>query len=153
MQGDGEIVLITGEPGIGKSRLLHALHDHLADQPHTPVRLQCSPFHTNSALYPMIDQIERAAGFVPGDDAPAKLEKLEALLAIPGAPSAETAPLFASLLSIPADGRYTPPSIGPQQQKEMTLRCFASVCWRMRRCARCCWSWRMRIGVIRRRSS
>ena len=122
MQGDGEIVLITGEPGIGKSRLLHALHDHLADQPHTPVRLQCSPFHTNSALYPMIDQIERAAGFVPGDDAPAKLEKLEALLAIPGAPSAETAPLFASLLSIPADGRYTPPSIGPQQQKEMTLR-------------------------------
>ena len=120
--GDGEVVLIAGEPGIGKSRLLRALRDHLGGEPYTPVRLQCSPFHTNSALYPMIDQLERAAGFGSGDSTSEKLDKLEALLSLPGNPINEAVPLIASMLSIPADDRYGHLSMGPNQQKEMTLR-------------------------------
>jgi class 3 adenylate cyclase len=123
-QGEGQIVLISGEPGIGKSRLVHALQGRIADEPHTPVRLQCSPFHVNSALYPMIEHFERAAAFAPGDGATTKLDKLETLLAQSG-PLADDALLFASLLSIPAHGRYPPLNMSPQRQKELTLKALA----------------------------
>ena len=79
--GEGQVVLLSGEPGIGKSRLTAALLERVATEPHTRLRYFCSPQHTDSALYPIISQMERAAGFTYDDTAQAKLEKLEALLA------------------------------------------------------------------------
>ncbi len=78
--GDGQVVLIAGEPGIGKSRLLRALRERLAGEPHVALRHFCSPYHTNSALYPVITQLERAAGIASHDEAAGRLAKLEALL-------------------------------------------------------------------------
>ena len=80
-EGEGQVVLLSGEPGIGKSRLVHALRDRLAGERHTPLRYQCSPYHTGTALHPVIDQLERAARFGRDDDAEDRLAKLEALLA------------------------------------------------------------------------
>ena len=80
-KGEGQVVLIAGEPGIGKSRLAAALAEHIVSEPHTRLRFQCSPYHTNSTLYPFIAQLERAAGFKPDDAPEQKLDKLEALLA------------------------------------------------------------------------
>ena len=87
-KGEGQIVLISGEPGIGKSRLVAALEERIADVPHTPLRYQCSPHHTNSAFYPFIAQLERAAGFKADDTSEERLDKLEAVLAM-GAPRIE----------------------------------------------------------------
>ncbi len=120
-QGEGQIALISGEPGIGKSRLVHALQERIVQDPHTPVRLQCSPFHTNSALYPMIDYLERAAGLKPDDDTGSKLDKLEALLRLSGDRIEDAAPLMAELLSITTESRYSPLKISPQEKKHRTL--------------------------------
>jgi predicted ATPase len=79
--GEGQVLLLSGEPGIGKSRLTAALLERLAVEPHTRLRYFCSPQHTDSALYPIINQMERAAGFTHNDTARAKLDKLDALLA------------------------------------------------------------------------
>ncbi len=81
-EGEGQIVLISGEPGIGKSRLAAALAEHIASEPHARLRYQCSPYHTNSALHPFIAQLERAAGFKADDTPEQKLDKLEAILAM-----------------------------------------------------------------------
>src|SRR4029453_6330333 len=83
-KGEGQIVLISGEPGIGKSPLAAALAEPLAGQPHTRLRYQCSPYHTNSALRPFIAQLERAAGFKADDTPEQRLAKLEAVLAMAG---------------------------------------------------------------------
>jgi predicted ATPase len=93
-------VLLSGEAGIGKSRLIRGLIERLAEAPHTHLRYYCSPHHTNSALHPVIDQLERAAGFVPDDTAATKLDKLEAVLAEATANVGEVAPLLAAVLSI-----------------------------------------------------
>ena len=79
--GDGQVVLLSGEPGIGKSRLVRALRERLGDEPHTPLSHYCSPYHTNSALHPVIAQLERAARLVRDEPPEAQLAKLEALLA------------------------------------------------------------------------
>ncbi len=119
--GAGQIVLVSGEAGIGKSRLSALLGERLAAEAYTRLRYQCSPYHTGSALYPFIGQIERAASFKP-DDAPArKLEKLEAVLARGASDVAEVAPLFAALLSIPFGERYPPLALSPAQQRRQTL--------------------------------
>src|SRR6202022_1540557 len=94
--GQGQVVLLSGEPGIGKSRLTAALLERLAGEPHTRLRYFCSPQATDSALFPVIGQMERAAGFAYDDDAEAKLDKLEAL-ASPAA-SPEDVALLAELL-------------------------------------------------------
>lgn len=78
--GEGQVIVLLGEPGIGKSRITQALRERLAEEPHTRLRYQCSPYHTNSALHPVIEQIERAAGFARDDTADEKLIKLETLL-------------------------------------------------------------------------
>ena len=98
-------MLLSGEPGIGKSRLTAALLERLATEPHTRLRYFCSPQHTDSALYPIISQMERAAGFTHDDTAQAKLDKLDALLAQSFTPRQDAA-LLAEMLSLPNDGRY-----------------------------------------------
>ena len=120
-KGEGQIVLISGEPGIGKSRLAAALEERIADEPHTNLRYQCSPHHANSALYPFIAQLERAAGFKADDTSEQRLDKLEAVLAMAGSRVQDTAPLFAALLSIPFEDRYPRLTLNPAQQRRRTL--------------------------------
>jgi predicted ATPase len=119
--GEGQIVLLSGEPGIGKSRLTRSLIERLADEPHTRLRYYCSSYHTNSALYPVIDQMERAAGFQPEDTADTRLDKLEAVLAQATEGVTAVAPLIAALLSVPAGGRYPPVNLTPEAQKLRTF--------------------------------
>ena len=118
--GEGQVVLLSGEAGIGKSRLTAALLERLAGEPHTRLRNFCSAQHTNSTLYPTIGQIERAAGFTHDDTPLAKLEKLDALLA-QNSTSAHDAALFAEMLSLPNDGRYPTVDLTPQQRRQRSL--------------------------------
>ena len=118
--GEGQVVLLSGEAGIGKSRLTAALLHRLATEPHTRLRYFCSPQHTDSALYPIINQMERAAGFAYGDSAQTRLEKLDALLDRSHTPPQDRA-LFAELLSLPDDGRYPKADLTPLQRRERTL--------------------------------
>ena len=118
--GQGQVVLLSGEAGIGKSRLTAALLEAIASEPHTRLRNFCSPQHTDSPLYPTIGQIERAAGFTRDDALQAKLDKLEALLA-QSSTSAQDAALFAEMLSLPNDGRYPVLELTPQQRRQRTL--------------------------------
>ena len=120
MDREGQVVLISGEPGIGKSRLIAALSERLASEPHTRLRYFCSPQHTDSALYPIISQLERAAGFTYEDSVQAKLDKLDALLARSFTPR-QNAALIAELLSLPNDGRYPVVELLPQQRRQRTL--------------------------------
>ena len=117
--GQGQVVLLSGEPGIGKSRLTAALLERLTAEPHTHLRYFCSPQHTDSALYPIISQMERAAGFVHGDAAQAKLDKLDAVLAQTSTPIQDTA-LFAEMLSLPNDGRYPALGLAPEERRQRT---------------------------------
>ena len=119
--GEGQVVLLSGEPGIGKSRLTAALMERLAPEPHTRLRYFCSPHHQDSALYPSIAQLERAAGFRREDTAEQRLNKLEAVLAQGTNDLREAVPLLADLLSIPTGGRYPPLDLTPQKRKEKTL--------------------------------
>ena len=118
--GEGQVVLISGEPGIGKSRLTQELRERIAE-PHTRLRYQCSPHHTNSALYPVIGQLTFAAGIESDEAAASKLDKLEALIARATDVVGEVAPLFADLLSIPSGERYPPLNYTPQRHREETL--------------------------------
>jgi predicted ATPase len=113
-------VLISGEPGIGKSRLSAALTERLHGEPHLRLRYFCSPYYQDSALYPFIDQLGRAAGFAPKDSPAMRLEKLEGLL-FRAAPPDEDAALIAHLLSLPASDRQALPNLSPQRKKERTL--------------------------------
>jgi class 3 adenylate cyclase/predicted ATPase len=119
-RGEGQVVLLAGEAGIGKSRLTAALMERVAGEPHTRLRYFCSPQHTDSALYPIIGQMERAA-LLSHDDAPgAKLDKLDALLA-PSSTSPEDAGLLAEMLSLANDGRYPVLALPPEQRRARTL--------------------------------
>jgi class 3 adenylate cyclase/predicted ATPase len=118
--GDGQVVLISGEPGIGKSRLTAALTERLYAEPYLRLRYFCSPYHQDSALYPFIDQLGRASGFAHDDPPVAKLGKLEALLS-GAAPADEDVVLIADLLSLPVSERRPLPNLSPQRKKERTL--------------------------------
>ena len=118
--GEGQVVLLSGEAGVGKSRLTAALFERLANEPHTRLRYFCSPQRTDSALFPIISQMERAAGFTHADTTQAKLDKLDAVLAL-ASTSKQDAALFAEMLSLPNDGRYPALELTPQQRRQKTL--------------------------------
>jgi len=118
--GDGQVVLVSSEPGLGKSRLAAALDERLHNEPHLRLRYFCSPYHQDSALYPFVEQLGRAAGFARDDVPAAKLERLEVLLAR-AAPLDEDMAFLADLMSLPASERHPLPNLSPQRKKERTL--------------------------------
>ena len=124
--GEGQVVLISGEAGIGKSRLIQGLRDRVAKSDHIRIRYQCSPYHANSTLYPTIQQLARAAGFAPDDGGDDKLDKLEALLREAGDDLVADAPLFAHLQSLPYEDRYGALAQPPQQIKERLLEALVT---------------------------
>jgi class 3 adenylate cyclase/predicted ATPase len=117
--GEGRVVLVSGEPGIGKSRLTTALSQHIESEPHTRLRYFCSPHDQDSALYPFIGQLERAAGFTRDDTNATKLDKLEALLG-EGAEPGDLS-LIAEMLSLSGGERFPPLDLNPQRKMELTL--------------------------------
>jgi predicted ATPase len=123
--GEGQVVLLSGEAGIGKSRLTAAFLEKLTSEPHTRLRYFCSPQHTDSALYPVIGQMERAAGFVHDDTPNAKLDKLDAVLAQTST-STHDAALSAEMLSLPNEGRYPAVDLTPEQRRQRTLEALLS---------------------------
>jgi class 3 adenylate cyclase/predicted ATPase len=122
--GEGQVVLISGEAGIGKSRLTAEFLERLPGEPHTRLRYFCSPQHTDSVLYPIIGHIERAANFAREDDATTRFDKLKVVLSR-SSMSDEDAALLAQMLSLPNDGRYPALDLAPHQRRQRTLAALA----------------------------
>ena len=121
ISGEGQVVLLCGEAGIGKSRMIRRLCDRLANEQYQRVQFQCSPYHTNTALYPAINFLREAAGLTSQDSAEAQLNKLDALAREKGVDQPATVTLFADLLSIRGDHRYPSLTVSSETRKEMTL--------------------------------
>ncbi len=119
--GEGRVLLLTGEAGIGKSRITLMTRDLLAADEPVTIRCQCSPYHQSSALYPVVDHLARGAGLDDDDGASARLDKLEHLLGLYDSTSPEDMALFATLLSIPYDDRYPPIALEPEALRARTL--------------------------------
>jgi class 3 adenylate cyclase len=121
VKGEGQVTLLSGEAGIGKSRIVAVLREQIGDEPYVTMHHQCSPHHANDAFYPIVSQISHAGGFASGESAAARLGKLEAMIARSALDAREVAPLLASLLSIPVEGRYPQVEMAPSEQKERTI--------------------------------
>jgi tetratricopeptide (TPR) repeat protein len=118
--GEGQIVLVTGEAGIGKSRLTEALVDAIRGEPHFLLRYQCSPYHSDSALYPVVQHIRQAAGLTESEDEGHRLDRLEAFLTVSKEKAVEVMPLIAALAGVDASKRYAIPALSPQQRRMRT---------------------------------
>src|SRR5713226_4828532 len=125
--GEGQVVLLSGEPGIGKSRLVQTLKEHVLTEGATRIEFRCSPYHQNSALYPIIDHLQRLLQFAREDSPVVKLEKLQHMLSHYRFPQADTVPLLAALLSLPHPKDAPPLTLSPQKQKQKTQE--ALVTW------------------------
>ena len=119
--GQGHLVLLTGEPGIGKSRIVQSFREHVRVDQATVLRYYCSPFYVHTALHPILDQLERAADLKKSDSAEEKLDKLEALLSRGCRGASRAAALLAPLLSIPTAQRYPPLDVAPERKKALML--------------------------------
>ena len=120
--GEGQVVLLSGEPGIGKSRLVRELRERIVEEPYLRLTHQCSPYHQTSPLHPVVDHLERAAGFERDDSPEARLAKLEVLLARGTDKLNQAVPLIAALLGIPTGERYPPLDLIPQRQNDLLLQ-------------------------------
>ncbi len=125
-EGDGQVVLLSGEAGIGKSHLTQSLRERTVSANPIRLRYQCSPYHINSALHPVIEQLEWVGQLAAEDSPEVKLEKLQAVLAQSAQDVEAVAPLFAALMSIPAEGHYAPLEMTPERQKAKTLEALAT---------------------------
>ncbi|MGH8712527.1 MAG: adenylate/guanylate cyclase domain-containing protein [Casimicrobiaceae bacterium] len=124
--GHGQVVLIQGEAGVGKSRLVEALRERVSNDDFTWIAMRCSPYHTNSILYPVIEHLKHVTGWNPGDDTEQRLKKLESALAGQSLSPDRAVPLYADLMSLPLrDGRYAPLGLSAQEQREQTLDALA----------------------------
>ncbi len=123
--GEGQLVLLTGEPGIGKSRIARGAIDAIAREPHFRIVYQCSPYHGDSALYPAIQQLRRAASFAQGETSERRLDKLAALVRQAGADERSAVPPLASLLGLEPDARYGSLDLSPEQLRSRTLEALA----------------------------
>jgi len=119
--GLGQVVLLSGEAGIGKSRLVQALKEHLAGEVYTRVECRCSPYYQNTTLYPVVTHVQRLLRWHRGETAEEKLRKLEETLLPYGLALTEAVPLLATLLALPLPDHYVPLTLMPQHQKQKTL--------------------------------
>lgn len=141
-RGHGQVVLVQGEGGIGKSRLIEALRAKLSNDDYLWVPIRCSPYHRNTTLHPVIEHLKRVAGWTPGDRVEERIEKLEAMLKGQGLPLEDAMPLYAELMSLPLpEARYAPLQARAQEQREQTLDALAG--WLLeeaeRRSVLCVW--------------
>jgi class 3 adenylate cyclase len=148
--GLGQVVLLSGEAGIGKSRLVQVLMEHVATEPQAWLTLcQCSPYSQNTALYPMIELLERVALRFEREESPEqKVSKLEGFIVQYGLPLAEAVPLFAVLLSLQLPADYAPLALAPEQQKQKTLHALLTILLRIAASSRCSSSWKTCTGSI-----
>src|SRR5207249_9918169 len=126
--GHGQVVLLTGDAGIGKSRLVQMLKEHVANQPHTCWECRSLPYYQNTALYPIVDLLQRTWRFEPQETPEAKLGQLDQTLSQYRLPLEESVPLFAPLLSLPIpEDRYPPLNVSPQRQRQKTLEAIVAI--------------------------
>ena len=147
--GEGQLVLLSGEAGIGKSRVCRAVLDAIAKEAYTRISCQCSPYHPNSPLFPVIQHLTFSADLLPGDSNDEKLDKLESVLV--GAES--DTPLIAALIGLDHTSRYGVLTMTPQQQRARTLQALVAQLMPSQEPSQCSSSWRTPIGSMRRRSS
>jgi class 3 adenylate cyclase/tetratricopeptide (TPR) repeat protein len=124
--GQGQAMFVSGEAGIGKSRLLEALMERVQDEPHESIRLQCSPYHTTSALYPVIQRLSRSVGLAADDDAATRAEKLDRLIGRYGESLVDVRPVYDELLSLDLGHASKVADLSALERKELTLRTLAN---------------------------